>query len=158
MGIGWRTVGLNDVKTACVGLGMQDGQAWIELVKFHTPSDEKGIQQPFANTLGIRQICFAVEDFIHNIGVVFLKRIYVIRHCEAAGQPPEAQLTDRGLKQAIGLCEFFSNIKIDRIISSPYKRAIESIQPLAKRLNIEVEIDSKLTERVLSTNSFFGLV
>ncbi|MFZ7946018.1 histidine phosphatase family protein [Neobacillus sp. 19] len=57
-----------------------------------------------------------------------------MRHCEAAGQPPEAQLTDRGLKQAIGLCEFFSNIKIDRIISSPYKRAIESIQPLAKRL------------------------
>ncbi|EFV76468.1 MULTISPECIES: VOC family protein [Cytobacillus] len=57
-----RIVGLHDVKTACVGLGMPDGQAWIELVKFYTPSDEKGIQQPFANTLGIRHICFAVED------------------------------------------------------------------------------------------------
>lgn len=32
-----------------------------ELVKFYTPSDEKDIQQPFANTLGIRH-CFAVED------------------------------------------------------------------------------------------------
>jgi catechol 2,3-dioxygenase-like lactoylglutathione lyase family enzyme len=41
---------------------MPDGQAWIELVKFYTPSDEKDIQQPFANTLGIRHICFAVED------------------------------------------------------------------------------------------------
>ncbi|MFP5108590.1 VOC family protein [Neobacillus sp. C211] len=57
-----RIVGLSDVKTACVGLGMPDGQAWIELVKFYTPSDEKDIQQPFANTLGIRHICFAVED------------------------------------------------------------------------------------------------
>ena len=57
-----RIVGLNDAKTACVGLGMPDGQAWIELVKFYTPSDEKDIQQPFANTLGIRHICFAVED------------------------------------------------------------------------------------------------
>ncbi len=57
-----RIVGLNHVKTACVGLGMPDGQAWIELVKFYTPSDEKGIQQPFAITLGIRHICFAVED------------------------------------------------------------------------------------------------
>jgi len=55
-------VGLKDVKTACVGLGMPDGQAWIELVKFYTPSDGKGIQQPFANTLGIRHICFAVDD------------------------------------------------------------------------------------------------
>ena len=57
-----RIVGLTNVKTACVGLGMPDGQAWIELVKFYTPSDEKDIQQPFANTLGIRHICFAVED------------------------------------------------------------------------------------------------
>lgn len=57
-----RIVGLSDVKTTCVGLGMPDGQTWIELVKFYTPSDAKDIQQPFANTLGIRHICFAVED------------------------------------------------------------------------------------------------
>ena len=57
-----RIVGLHDVKTACVGLGMPDSQVWIELVKFYTPSDENGIQQTFANTLGIRHICFAVED------------------------------------------------------------------------------------------------
>ena len=54
-------VGLNNVKTACVGLGMPNGQSWIELVKIYTPSDEKDIQQPFANTLGIRHIS-CVED------------------------------------------------------------------------------------------------
>ena len=78
----------------------------------------------------------------------------MIRHCEADGQPAEAQLTERGLKQALDLSEFFSEIKIDSIISSPYKRAIQSIQPLAKRLNVEIEIDSKLRERVLSTKSY----
>lgn len=57
-----RIVGLEGVKTACVGLGMPDGQTWIELVKFYTPSDESDFQQPLANTLGIRHICFAVED------------------------------------------------------------------------------------------------
>jgi catechol 2,3-dioxygenase-like lactoylglutathione lyase family enzyme len=55
-------VGLNDAKVACVGLGTPDGQTWIELIKFHSPADEKGIQQTFANTLGIRHIAFAVED------------------------------------------------------------------------------------------------
>jgi len=55
-------VGLNDVRVACVGLGTTDGQTWIELIKFYTPSDEKDIQQPFANTLGIRHIAFTVED------------------------------------------------------------------------------------------------
>lgn len=57
-----RIVGLNHAKTACVGLGMPDGQTWIELVKFYSPSDDKDIQQPLANTLGIRHICFNVED------------------------------------------------------------------------------------------------
>jgi len=55
-------VGLNDVKVACVGLGTSDGQTWIELIKFYTPSDEKDIQQSLANTLGIRHIAFTVED------------------------------------------------------------------------------------------------
>lgn len=57
-----QVVGLHDAKTAFVMLGTPDGQAYIELVKFYTPSDEKGIQQSFANTLGIRHITFAVED------------------------------------------------------------------------------------------------
>ncbi|WP_419960244.1 VOC family protein [Psychrobacillus sp. BM2] len=55
-------VGLNDAKVACVGLGMPDGQTWIELIKFYSPSDENDIQQTFANTLGIRHIAFTVED------------------------------------------------------------------------------------------------
>ncbi|RDW15153.1 VOC family protein [Oceanobacillus chungangensis] len=55
-------VGLNDVKVACVGLGMPDGQTWVELIKFYSPSDEKDIHQPNANTLGIRHIAFTVED------------------------------------------------------------------------------------------------
>ncbi|MBL3645743.1 VOC family protein [Bacillus sp. RHFB] len=57
-----RMSGLNDVKVACVGLGKPDGQAWIELIKFYSPSDEKESQQPLANTPGIRHIAFAVED------------------------------------------------------------------------------------------------
>jgi 2,3-bisphosphoglycerate-dependent phosphoglycerate mutase len=80
-----------------------------------------------------------------------LKSIYVIRHCEAEGQPPESSLTDKGLMQAIDLATFFNNVKIERIISSPYKRAIQTIQPLAKQLNVEIEINSQLKERVLST-------
>ncbi len=61
-----QVVGLNDVKTSFaffrVPDGQGQGQANIELIKFHTPSDENGIQQPLDNTLGIRHIAFAVED------------------------------------------------------------------------------------------------
>ncbi len=57
-----RIIGLQDVKEEVVMLRTPDGEANIELVKFHTPSDENGIQRPLANTLGIRHIAFAVED------------------------------------------------------------------------------------------------
>ena len=57
-----RIIGLNDVRATVVMLGMPDGEANIELVKFYMPSDEKGIQYPLANTLGIRHIAFVVDD------------------------------------------------------------------------------------------------
>lgn len=82
-----------------------------------------------------------------------LKKVYLVRHCEAEGQLPEAQLTNEGLKQALELCEYFSNIKIDQIISSPYKRATESIKPLANVLNLDIETDKKLAERILSSQN-----
>lgn len=87
------------------------------------------------------------------MGCFFMKNIYLIRHCEAEGQHAEAQLTEQGRNQAFHLAEFFSDIKIDQIISSPFQRAIQSIQPLANRLNVEIEMKSQLSERVLSTEN-----
>ncbi|MFS0673704.1 VOC family protein [Ornithinibacillus sp. 179-J 7C1 HS] len=57
-----RIIGLQNVKEDVVMFQTPDGEATIELVKFHTPSDENGIQSASANTLGIRHIAFAVED------------------------------------------------------------------------------------------------
>ena len=34
----------------------------MELVKFHSPVDGNGVQPSFSNTLGIRHVCFAVDD------------------------------------------------------------------------------------------------
>jgi catechol 2,3-dioxygenase-like lactoylglutathione lyase family enzyme len=57
-----RVIGLNNVKDRAVMLQTPDGRAVIELVKFYTPVDEKGIQPSVANTLGIRHIAFLVDD------------------------------------------------------------------------------------------------
>ncbi|EZH65727.1 phosphoglycerate mutase [Bacillaceae bacterium JMAK1] len=79
------------------------------------------------------------------------KRIYIVRHCEAQGQPPESQLTKQGFMQAEYLYEFFSKTSIDRIISSPYLRAIQSVKPISEKTKIKIEIDKRLSERTLST-------
>ncbi|MGE7768803.1 histidine phosphatase family protein [Peribacillus sp. NPDC096540] len=81
-----------------------------------------------------------------------LKKIYIVRHCEAQGQPSESPLTEKGSKQANYLVNFFSNAKIERIISSPFLRAIQSVEPLSEKTNIKIEIDERLSERTLSTH------
>lgn len=82
-----------------------------------------------------------------------MNNIYIIRHCEAEGQGPEAPLTEKGKIQATDLVAFFKNRKVDRIISSPFKRAIQTIQPLANELNLEIETNHQLAERVLSSKN-----
>jgi catechol 2,3-dioxygenase-like lactoylglutathione lyase family enzyme len=57
-----RVIGLNNVKDRAVMLQTPDGRAVIELVKFYSPLDEKGVQPSVANTLGIRHIAFLVDD------------------------------------------------------------------------------------------------
>lgn len=57
-----RVIGLQDVRSEIVMLRTPDGETDIELVKFHTPLDENGVQPSSANTLGIRHIAFVVED------------------------------------------------------------------------------------------------
>ncbi|MBT2716585.1 histidine phosphatase family protein [Bacillus sp. ISL-57] len=79
-----------------------------------------------------------------------LKKIFIVRHCEAQGQPSESPLTEKGLKQAKYLVDFFNNAKIDRIISSPFLRAIQSVEPLSEKTKIKIEIDERLSERTLS--------
>ncbi|MGG2027031.1 histidine phosphatase family protein [Gottfriedia sp. S16(2024)] len=79
------------------------------------------------------------------------KEIYIIRHCEAVGQPYEANLTKRGLHQANHLADFFSKIKIDQIISSPFLRAFQSIEPTSNEKKIDIVLDDRLSERMLSS-------
>ena len=57
-----RVIGLKGVKDNIVMLQAPDGKLNLELVKFHRPLDKNGIQQSAANTLGLRHLCFEVED------------------------------------------------------------------------------------------------
>lgn len=82
------------------------------------------------------------------------KKIYIIRHCEAKGQSSDSPLTEKGFIQASELADFLSGFKVDRIISSPFLRALQTIKPFAEKKNIEIEVDSRLTERVLSSLNF----
>lgn len=79
-----------------------------------------------------------------------MEKIYLVRHCEANGQDPDAQMTTRGSEQAQSLARFFSRIEVDTIVSSPWRRAIDSITPTAEVRGMKVLTDGRLAERRLS--------
>src|SRR5947209_20513716 len=78
-----------------------------------------------------------------------MKTMYIVRHCKAEGQQAHAPLTAEGLVQSERLSVLLADAQIERVISSPYARAIGSIVPLSKRLNLQIELDKRLVERVL---------
>jgi catechol 2,3-dioxygenase-like lactoylglutathione lyase family enzyme len=57
-----RIVGLEDVRSEIVMLRAPDGDARLELAKFHSPPPRGGNRDAPANAPGIRHIAFVVED------------------------------------------------------------------------------------------------
>ncbi len=79
-----------------------------------------------------------------------MSRLLLVRHCESSGQHAEAPLTSRGVEQAAALAATLAAFPIERIVSSPYVRARQTIAPFAVRAGLPVEVDARLEERRLS--------
>jgi len=73
--------------------------------------------------------------------------IYLVRHGEKEQNPKNPSLTSNGKIQAQKTANFFSNSKIDKIISSPLLRAKQTAQIISESLNLKIKIDNKLLER-----------
>lgn len=82
-----------------------------------------------------------------------MKKVYIVRHCRAMGQSPEAELTAEGHLQANKLATFLIDREIDSITSSPFVRAIQSITPLSQALKQEIKTDDRLAERILTSQN-----
>ncbi|WP_053216264.1 histidine phosphatase family protein [Guptibacillus hwajinpoensis] len=80
-----------------------------------------------------------------------IKHLYLIRHCSAEGQEPEASLTKDGRYQAVMLANTLRTVPFDKLYSSPFRRAKQSIEPLALALDKSITIDDRLSERILTS-------
>ncbi len=80
--------------------------------------------------------------------------VLLIRHGEneyvkkgrLAGRLPGVHLNEKGRQQASALAERFKEAPIKAIYSSPLERALETAQPLAERLALEVIVRPGLLE------------
>ena len=55
-------------------------------------------------------------------------------------------LDARGRRQSADLVELLRPLGVRRILSSPYVRCVQTVEPLAAALGLEVELDERLEE------------
>jgi len=81
-----------------------------------------------------------------------MKTVYLIRHGKASleGSERERGLTDEGVEHAKQITEILKKLepKIEKVYSSPLRRAILTIEPIAKYLNTEIKIIENLKEKI----------
>lgn len=79
-------------------------------------------------------------------------RLHVVRHAAAGsrvgwrGCDPDRPLSGKGRRQAAGIAEMLAAAGIARLVSSPYVRCVQTLEPLAAALSLAVETDGRLAE------------
>lgn len=77
---------------------------------------------------------------------------YVVRHAKAGsrkrwtGPDDQRPLSRPGREQAAALVRLFAGRPLERIVSSPYLRCIQTLQPLAEERGIPLETSAVLAE------------
>ena len=78
--------------------------------------------------------------------------IHLIRHARAKNrlewtEPDELRpLTKRGRREARALAERLANEELGRLVSSPYARCIQTLEPLAAAVDLSIETTELLAE------------
>jgi 8-oxo-dGTP diphosphatase len=78
----------------------------------------------------------------------------LVRHAHAGnrdswlGDDERRPLSDKGRREAEGLVTLLAPLKPIRILSSPFDRCMQTVEPLAARLGLKVEPADELAEEV----------
>ena len=70
--------------------------------------------------------------------------ITLLRHCDKTGEMAEAPISAKGFAQAQNLVPVLAKLGIQRILSSPFLRARQSVAPFAKAAGLTVETSEAL--------------
>lgn len=79
-------------------------------------------------------------------------KLYVVRHADAGqrsewkGPDATRPLSGRGERQADGLRDLLADAGATRLLASPFRRCVQTLEPLAEHLGLGVEADERLAE------------
>lgn len=82
-----------------------------------------------------------------------MTNLYFVRHAHSTYTSDELNrpLSERGFTDVTRVTKLLETEEIDIVVSSPYKRAVQTVEGIAVNINREVEIIDGFKERTLTT-------
>lgn len=83
--------------------------------------------------------------------------IYMVRHAESPfvfGQERTRGLSDEGITDARRVADYFADLDVHYMASSPYARAMQTIQFIAEQKSLEIILYEELIERPIKGLSY----
>lgn len=80
--------------------------------------------------------------------------IYYVRHAKPNYENHDdflRELTKEGVESSQRVCDYLEDKKISAIYSSPYRRAIDTIEPFAKIARLSLQVKDEFRERKISS-------
>jgi 8-oxo-dGTP pyrophosphatase MutT (NUDIX family)/phosphohistidine phosphatase SixA len=136
----------------------RDSQGRDKVVRYWTMRPESGSFEPHGEVDAIEwtPIADAGSKLSYERDAEVLRAVppplLVNRHASAGdsskwdGDDARRPLDKRGRRQAEALVDRLEGHRIDRIVSSPFDRCVQSVQPLARARQLEVETSDELAE------------
>jgi len=78
--------------------------------------------------------------------------VYLVRHAKAGsrrrwqGPDEERTLSNNGRRQAAAIADWFADRNVERVLSSPFVRCRQTVEPIARELGLSVEDADPLAE------------
>jgi 8-oxo-(d)GTP phosphatase len=78
--------------------------------------------------------------------------LLLLRHASAghraawSGDDHERPLDERGVQQVEHLADVLAPFRVDRILTSPYLRCVQTVEPLAAARGLDMEVRQELSE------------
>lgn len=89
--------------------------------------------------------------------LILIRHALPVRIENRPGTPADPPLSESGKNQATALAEWFADEPVDRIYSSPLRRALETALPLVQGRELEIEIEPSVAEFDRDSSSYIPL-
>lgn len=86
-----------------------------------------------------------------------ITEIYLVRHAHSdysSGDEETRTLSERGRIDALAVTELLLKQRIQVVCSSPYVRAVQTVEGIAHALSVPMDLDERFRERIFAERSY----